>query len=987
MIKKALISFFCAFFALIAYGYNFKSGGLYYTITSSTNMTVEVSYNSNDRYTNGVYAIPNQVTYNGKTYYVTGIGSYAFSGCTALTTITFDEHTYVKTIKDHAFSGCNAMSRITIPANVTSIGNYAFSGCFTLKFVTIEDATATLSLGYGSKDGSNYGLFADTDLRSFYWGRPLSYNTNYGRSPIANLSNLSEITIGPNVSTISPYMFSGNVAIKSIELPATVTSLGEHAFHGFKGLTSFTIPQQITTIGDYAFAYCTGLTSLTIPKWITTIGKGAFSGCTGFKSFVIPNSVKSIGNLAFSGCTSLTGVVFEEGDETLKLGYNEYNGNGTGKGMFYDCPLQSVFIGRPLNYSYYIYGSYSYNDYPGRFGWSPFANNTTLTKAHFGNPVKSIQLYLFAGCTSLTTLQYNSKCKPTSIGKYAFWSCKSLTEKGIVYPKSVKTIGDGAFKNCTSLEGYTIPNHITTVGNYAFQNCEKLASVVVKPSVTSIGSGTFIGCTSLTGVVFEEGDETLKLGYNEYNSNGTGKGMFYDCPLQSVFIGRPLNYSYYIYGSYSYNDYPGRFGWSPFANNTTLTKAHFGNPVKSIQLYLFAGCTSLTTLQYNSKCKPTSIGKYAFWSCKGLTSIDIPATVTTIGVGAFRNCENFTKFDMPQSLATIGSNAFENCSKLREIVIPNKMSTIDKYVFSGCSALVNVVIPETITSIGEYAFHNCSSLTDFSCYPLKAPIVKTNTFTDTPIENVTLHVPAASVDAYQYAPWINFKKIVKMVGPKVKLSKTKAAIQKGKTLTLKATVTPSDLSDKSVTWMSSDTKVATVTSTGKVKGVKAGTATITCTSKATGANAICKVTVGYVKLDQTEVSVKKGKTVTLTATVYPSKLTDKSVTWTSSNTKVATVTSAGKVKGVKAGTATITCTSNATGLSTTCIVTVTGLASTRSMDGDDVEVTGIEENAVVVEPFDVYDLSGRKVLHQVTSLDGLPNGIYIVNGKKVLKKQ
>ena len=424
MIKKALISFFCAFFALIAYGYNFKSGGLYYTITSSTNMTVEVSYNSNDRYTNGVYAIPNQVTYNGKTYYVTGIGSYAFSGCTALTTITFDEHTYVKTIKDHAFSGCNAMSRITIPANVTSIGNYAFSGCFTLKFVTIEDATATLSLGYGSKDGSNYGLFADTDLRSFYWGRPLSYNTNYGRSPIANLSNLSEITIGPNVSTISPYMFSGNVAIKSIELPATVTSLGEHAFHGFKGLTSFTIPQQITTIGDYAFAYCTGLTSLTIPKWITTIGKGAFSGCTGFKSFVIPNSVKSIGNLAFSGCTSLTGVVFEEGEESLILGYNEYNSNGTGKGMFYDCPLQSVFIGRPLNYSYYIYGSYSYNDYPGRFGWSPFANNTTLTKAHFGNPVKSIQLYLFAGCTSLTTLQYNSKCKPTSIGKYAFWSCK-----------------------------------------------------------------------------------------------------------------------------------------------------------------------------------------------------------------------------------------------------------------------------------------------------------------------------------------------------------------------------------------------------------------------------------------------------------------------------------------------------------------------------------------------------------------------------------
>lgn len=59
----------------------------------------------------------------------------------------------------------------------------------------------------------------------------------------------------------------------------------------------------------------------------------------------------------------------------------------------------------------------------------------------------------------------------------------------------------------------------------------------------------------------------------------------------------------------------------------------------------------------------------------------------------------------------------------------------------------------------------------------------------------------------------------------------------------------------------------------------------------------------------------------------------------------------------------------------------------RSLDGDDDEVTGIEgagEDAIA--PYDVYDLSGRKVAHQVTSLDGLPNGIYIVNGKKILKK-
>ena len=223
----------------------------------------------------------------------------------------------------------------------------------------------------------------------------------------------------------------------------------------------------------------------------------------------------------------------------------------------------------------------------------------------------------------------------------------------------------------------------------------------------------------------------------------------------------------------------------------------------------------------------------------------------------------------------------------------------------------------------------------------------------------------------------------------VKLDKTEAVINKGKTMTLKATVYPSSLTDKSVTWKSSNTKVATVSSKGKVKGVKPGTATITCTSNATGLKTTCKVTVGYVKLDQTEVTVKKGKTVTLKAAVYPSTLEDKSVTWESSNTKVATVTSKGKVKGIKAGLAVITCTSNATGLSTTCIVTVTATAGTRSLEGDDNgEVTEIDEveASAAIKPFDVYDLGGRKVLHQVTSLDGLSDGIYIVNGKKILKK-
>jgi uncharacterized protein YjdB len=124
----------------------------------------------------------------------------------------------------------------------------------------------------------------------------------------------------------------------------------------------------------------------------------------------------------------------------------------------------------------------------------------------------------------------------------------------------------------------------------------------------------------------------------------------------------------------------------------------------------------------------------------------------------------------------------------------------------------------------------------------------------------------------------------------------------------------------------------------------------------------------------------------LKAKVNPTTLQDPSVTWESSDPKIVNVTSTGKIKGLKVGTATIRCISNATGLSATCKVTVVKASAAPSMDGSDDEVTGIEEKPALAEEFDVFDLNGRKVLNKVTSLEGLSNGVYIVNGKKIVIK-
>ena len=163
----------------------------------------------------------------------------------------------------------------------------------------------------------------------------------------------------------------------------------------------------------------------------------------------------------------------------------------------------------------------------------------------------------------------------------------------------------------------------------------------------------------------------------------------------------------------------------------------------------------------------------------------------------------------------------------------------------------------------------------------------------------------------------------------VTVSPTTLDLTVGETSTLTATVTPSNASVKTVTWSSSNTAVATVSSTGVVTGVAAGSATITATTTSGGKTATCAVTVKAatvpvtgVTLNKTTLTLGVGKTSTLTATVTPSNATDKSVTWTSSNTAVATVTSAGVVKGVKAGSATITVKTNDGGYTAKCTVTV-----------------------------------------------------------------
>ena len=303
----------------------------------------------------------------------------------------------------------------------------------------------------------------------------------------------------------------------------------------------------------------------------------------------------------------------------------------------------------------------------------------------------------------------------------------------------VTSIGDDAFSDCSGLTSIEIPNSVTSIGNYAFYNCDGLTSIEIPNRVTSIGNKAFYNCRSLKDLRIEDGEGTLSLGYNSYDSGG-GEGLFYDCPLETLYLGRNLSYK----TSFDY-------GYSPFYKKTTLTSVTIGSSVTSIGDYVFDGCTGLKSITIPSSV--TSIGDCAFLGCSGLTSIEIPNRVTSIGSSAFYNCDGLTNVVIGNSVTSIGYSAFYYCESLKKVEF--RCAKINTW-FNGTS-IEEVVIGNSVTSIIGGAFKNCSSLTNIHLLGKTPPSIVSNTFAESQYATLTIYVPQGALDAYQAAyVWKDF---------------------------------------------------------------------------------------------------------------------------------------------------------------------------------------------------------------------------------------
>ena len=445
----------------------------------------------------------------------------------------------------------------------------------------------------------------------------------------------------------------------------------------FKSLAPIhvTIENGITTIGAWSFHGCSSLTSVEMPSSVTTIGEYAFHCCGSLETVTICDGAVSIDRYAFYGCTSLKSVEISSSVTTI------------GEGTFGECPSLLYFNVDETNSAYCSVDGVLYSKDMTRLEIYPVSRHGDSYT--IPNTVTTIGNEAFKDCTSLEHVGMPSSV--TNIGWSAFEGCTSLEHVGM--PSSVTNIGWAAFYGCTSLKSMEIPSSVTSIEGFTFESCTSLKTVRIYDGIESIGDYAFSGCSSLEHVEVPSSVTTI------------GEGAFIGC--------------------------------------TSLASVDIIEGLETIGYRAFVGCTSLKSVVIPSSV--THVGEATFYNCISLESVEILSPVIKIDRGMFENCLSLESIEVvetnsecrsidgvvynkdatelilcpenkpgssciPDSVTAINDYDFCGCKSLTSVVIPTSVRTIGDWAFCGCKSLTSVVIPASVTSMGYSAFGSCTSL-------------------------------------------------------------------------------------------------------------------------------------------------------------------------------------------------------------------------------------------------------------------------------------
>lgn len=482
-----------------------------------------------------------------------------------------------------------------------------------------------------------------------------------------------------------------NSTITNVTIPSSVVTIDERTFYNCQSLKSvtFTEESQLQSIGDYAFYNCLSLSVIVIPSTVTNLGNHSFRGCNSLQkvSFIEKSQLQSIGDWAFRGCADLISIVipagvisvgeytFGECDnltvyceiEEQPSGWND-NWNSSNCDVLWGC----VHVTSNAQYNYVVSENKIYLierkedgelvEVPSEIegvavvDFKSIFAGSHITSVIIPASVTTIDKNAFKDCIVLRAVTFLERSNLKSIGDYAFYNCSSLV--AIAIPSNVISIGENAFKNCTSLESVSFDEacQLQSIGDYAFCDCSMLSNIEIPNSVVIIGNGAFQKCTSVETVTFTTISQLKSIGCNAFR---------YCDKLNSIEI--PAG-------------------------------------IRSIGEYAFADCSSLELVNFSSGSELEVISCGMFSGCDNLTTIEIPASVEKIEYWAFNYCKSLSDLTFAEGskLNTIGGSNFGGA-------------------FQGCSGLTSIEIPASVSSIGYRAFQGCSNLTIY-CEAESQPI-------------------------------------------------------------------------------------------------------------------------------------------------------------------------------------------------------------------------------------------------------------------------
>ena len=725
----------------------------------------------------------------------------------------------------------------------------------------------------------------------------------------------------------SRYFNAGRANV--VNMPVYKYSLdedGNATITGYSGsVSALAIPQtidghKVVAIGNGAFEG-TCLVNVTIPDTVTEIGFDAFSDCKQLSTVQLSNNLVKLGSSAFSNCTSLTSIRIPKSLETVDAG---------------------------------TWGEYA-----------PFKGCTILSDVELESGMTKIPANLLRDCPGFTTITI-----PDTVTEIGFCAFAGTNLTSIVIPDTVTEIGDWAFEDCKQLSSVSLSNSMVILGSGAFSDCASLTSIRIPKSLERADAGgsgdyaPFIGCAALSDIELETGMTKIPAnllrdcpGFTTITIPDTvteiGFCAFAGTNLTSIVIPDTVT----DIGNYAFSDctelkdvtLPNirkNIVAGMFEGCTSLEKIVLPETVTAIRESAFKNCTSLKDITWSKA--PEIIESYAFQNCSALTDVTIPDSVKSIGYGVFSDCSALSAVTLPDGVKELGGQLFNNCDALTTVTIPDSVTSIGEQVFYDCDALTTVKLGSGLTEIPESTFEHCDVLESLRI-PRRVMTIGDNAFKDcVKLTSITIprSVTKISSNAFSYPKILTIYGVagtyaetfakensIKFVDQQIKataasLDKTELTINKGAAAQLNLSVTPENFTD-TVTWKSTDEKVATISDSGEVKAVGAGTATIKVVVG--DISATCQVTVLQpvtgIRLNKSSLTMDALGTFQMTASASPDNAYDKRILWSSSDPAIATVDENGLVTALKKGTATITAAAmDGSGAKSTCKVTVSNTA-------------------------------------------------------------